>query len=302
MTTATPNAAAQFSGHPGGPFELVWARAQPASSQIGRGQFATIDPATGYAALNGGTVGYRLSAGAGNASFLSASDATAGNSFAELWAGTMPGIVQSTVSLDGFTDTDVCVPWYIADENTPGKLAVLNGNDRSIGGLVMGMEHGSTTVPRLVTGPIAGLLGMLANLKDNYSAGHIAYAVDGSASTDLASSANPFVIPRAKARVQITSIEIIPSASLSATSGDNTTITIVKIDTTGTVALASSPTVGTFTTTTALVAGQPALFTLSGTAANLLLRSTDVLGYYRTHASSGAVIPQSAIRANAKVL
>ncbi len=299
MTTAAPNPAAKTAGPIAEPVLIF---RQPATSQIGRGQFATIDPSTGYAALNDGTVGFRYPAGLGYDAVLSDSDGTAGHGRAALFAGAEEGIVQSTTSLDGFTDADWCVPFYIVDENTPGKLAVLAGADRSHGGLVMGMQPGSTTIPRLLTGPLAGLLAMLANLKDNYSAGSIAYAVDGSASTDLGSSSNPLMIPRSKARVQITSIEIIPSAALSATSGDNTTITIVKVDTTGGVAIGSSPTVGTFVTTTALVAGQPALFTLSGTAANLLLRSTDVLAYYRTHASSGAVIPQSAIRANAKVL
>jgi hypothetical protein len=299
--TAAANAAARFVGTPGGPLDLVWSRPQRATLQIGRGQFATLDSA-GYAALNDGTVGYRYPAGIGNLQGLSPAGTNDGDAWAELWEGTEIGLPQSTVAGDSFTDADILSPFFIADANTPGKLAVLSGNDRSFGGIFLGMEHGSTTIPRLLVGPIAGLLAMLLHHKDNDNAGVISYAVDGSASTDIASSANPYMIPRPQFRCQITSITIVPSAALAATSGNDAIITVVKVDTTGGVALASSPTVGTFTTTTALVAGQPAKFTLSGTAANLLLRSTDILAYYRTHNGSGAVIPQSAIMANAKVL
>ncbi len=298
MTTAAPNPAVKFASHIAEPVLLM---KQPASSTIGRGQFATVVVATGYAELGGGG-GYRLPAGLGYDAVISDSDGTAGRAWASLFAGAESGMVQSATALDGFADASVCVPFWIADENTPGALPVLAGVDRSIGGLVMGMEPGSTTIPRLLTGPLAGLLGLLSHSLQNESAGSIQYAVDASASTDLADATNPVILPRPKKRGKITSIEIIPSAALAATSGSDATITFIKIDTTGAVALASSPTVGTFTTTTALVAGVAATFTLSGTAANLLFRTTDVLGWYRTHASSGAVIPKSAIRANFQVI
>lgn len=298
MSTPGPNPAAKFAGHIAEPVLLM---KQPGSSTIGRGQFATVVVATGYAELGGGT-GYRLPAGLGYDAVISDSDPVAGRAWASLFAGAEAGMTQSSTSLDGFTDASFCVPFWIVDENTPGALPVLAGVDRSIGGLVMGMEPGSTTIPRLLTGPLAGLLGLLAHSLTNESAGSIQYAVDGSASTDLASAGAPFLLPRRKVRGKVTSIEIIPSAALAATSGSDSTITFVKVDTTGTVAIGSSPTVGTFTTTTPLVAGVPATFTLSGTAANLLFRTTDVLGWYRTHASSGAVIPASAIRANFQVI
>lgn len=296
--TASPNAAAKFSGAPGGPFELVLMRPQPANSQIGRGQFATID-ANGYATLNGGA--YVLPAGLGFPSIVSDTDPTAGRSRVVLWQGTETGLTQSTVNQDGFTDADMCVPFWIADAQTPGKLPVVSGVDRAIGGLVFGMEPGSTTNPRLVTGSLAGLLGLLAHALANELGGGIAYAVDASASTDLGTAANPIILPRAKRRGKFTGFRIVPSASLSATSGNDATITFVKVDTTGAVALASSPVVATFTTTTALVAGVAAAFTL-GAASALKFRTTDVLGYYRTHAGTGAVIPQSAITPDFQVI
>lgn len=291
---AAVNAAAVFSGHAGGVFELVIERPQPPTGSAGRGQFVTIN-AAGQATLNGG--GYVMPGGIAYPAFVSSPGAPI-----SLWCGTETGMVQSSAAGDGFTDADFAVPFYIVDAQTPGKLPVLAGVDRAIGGLVFGMEPGRTTQPRLAVGPIPGMLALAAHMFQNDTAGSLAYAVDASATTDLASSTAPWLLPRAKRRGKITSIEIIPSAALAATSGNDAILTVVKVDTTGTVALASSPVVGTFTTTTALVAGVPALFTLSATAANLLLRTTDILGYYRTHNVNGAVIPQSAIRANFQVI
>lgn len=299
--SATPqtNGAAQTAGPT---ITETFTRPLAALAQVGAGQLATIDPTTGYAALNDGTVGYRLPAGMGFPSKLSSVDGTAGQATAEFWTGTEIGLTQSTESNDGFTDASMMVPWWIADENTPGALPVFDGDDRSIGGFVQGMMPGSTTIPRLATGPVAGVIGLLCHMLKNFTAGAIAYAVDATAATDLASAANPFIVPRGAVRGKITSVTIVPSATLAATSGNDAIITLVKVDTTGTVALASSPVVATFTTTTALAAGVAASFTLSGTAANLLFRTTDKLGWYRTHNGSGAVIPASSITPNFQVI
>lgn len=303
VSTGEVNAAANMVGSPGGPLELTVILPQPASSTIGSGQFTTADPATGYVEVNDGTVGYRLATGLGGPSIkISDSNPTAGLAFAELFQGTETGMLSSTGAGDAITAVNVGEPFFIGANQTPGLLPVVAGVDRSFGGLIMAMQAGSTTIPRILTGVVGGLLGRLSHLLGNSSAGTIAYAADATAATDLASAANPFILPRAAVRGKIRSITIIPSASLAATSGDNSTITFVKVDTTGAVALASSPTVGTFTTTTALVAGQPVSFTLSGTAANLLFRTTDRIGWYRTHAASGAVIPASAICANLQVI
>lgn len=270
-----------------------------ASAQIGYGQIATFD-ASGNAALNDGTVGYVIAAGVGYSAKLSDTNTTAGVAKNAQWWG-FGGMPNATTGGDGVVAADIGgVPLFGADAQTVGKLAVSGGNDRSFFGLGFGLN--ADGLVRCFGGPIGQLLARLLHAANAESAGNLAYAVDGSASTDIASSANPYMIPRAARRGKILSIEIIPSASLSATSGNDAILTIVKVDTTGGVALASSPTVGTFTTTTALVAGQPTKFTLSGTAANLLLRTTDILAFYRTHNGTGAVIPQSAIRANFQVV
>lgn len=291
---AAVNAAAKFCGSPGGPFDLVYPRAQPNAVSAGRGQFLTLN-ASGQAGINGG--GYVLGAGIAYPAIVSDAD---GSPIA-IWAGTETGMVQSAGVGDGFTDADMMVPFWIADAQTPARLSVVAGVDRAIGGFVMGMAPGSTTQPRLVTGPIASVIGLGIHAIANEVAGSVAYAVDASAATDLATSANPFILPRKPYRGIITAGDVIPSAALAATSGNDAIVTFVKVDTTGTIALASSPTVATFTTTTALVAGVKASMVL-GTLAARKMRTTDVIGYYRTHNGTGAVIPQSAFRLNFQVI
>lgn len=270
-----------------------------ASAQAGRGQFVTVSPATGLAALNDGTVPGQVSAGTADVSNLSDTDTGSGTAMVRLSQRWIKGLPASTVSLDGFADTDYAVPFWIANENTPGKLSNSAGSNRSMGGLVFGLADDGN--PILWDGPVAWLLARGAHVADNESAGNVGYPVDASATTDVGSTTvatAALIMPRSKRHGVITSIEIIPSAALAATSGNDRTITIWKLDSLGVAAAVS---VGTFKTTTALVAQTVAPFTLSAVAGALNLLETDILAYSTVHASAGAVIPQSAIRANMKV-
>lgn len=271
--------------------------AQPASSQIGQGQIVTIDPTTGYASLNDGATPNQVGAGFGHMAKLTSSDATAGNSVALLWQGQTREVPQSSTSGDSFAATDVGKTWFGKDENTIGKLSNYGGSNRSMGGVFLGLFN---KAPEVLGGVVGWLLGRASHSADNESAGMIAYDVDASATTDQGSAADPLIIPRKKLHGRIQSIEIIPSADLAASGATNyAVITVYKIDTlTNTV----SAVVGTFTTATqALAKRVPTQFSLSGTSALLDMLETDVLGYARLHGSSGAVIPQSIIRANMKV-
>lgn len=292
--TAQPNAATIFCGQSGGPFEISIRRAQPVGIGAGRGQFMTLD-SLGRATLNGGA--YVLGAGVAYPAFNTATD----GSPADIWTGTVTNMVQSTAAGASFTDADMMAPVWFVDAQTPSKIPIVGGVDLPIGGFAMGMAPGSTTQPRMVVGPLAAVIGLGIHAIANETAGSLVYAVDGSASTDLASSANPFILPRKPYRGVLTGMGIVPSAALAATSGSDAIITFVKVDSTGVVPLASSPTVATFTTTTTLVAGVRASFVL-GTLAARKFRTTDLLGYYRTHNSAGAVIPQSAIVSNFQVI
>ena len=270
--------------------------AQPAYSQIGQGQNATIDPTTGYVALNDGTRPNQIGAGWGYPGKLTRSDATAGNSVALLWQGQMRELAQSTAAGDSFAATDVAKTWWIKDENTIGKLSNLSGSNRSIGGVFLGLFN---KLPHVLGGVVGWILGRAAHGLDNESGGAIAYAADATATTDQGTAADPLLIPRRKLHGHITGIEIVPSADLALALTNYRVITIYKIDTTTNTV---GPTVGTFSTLTQNLAKRtPTQFTLSSTSTDLDMLETDVLGYASLHNAGGATVPQSVIRINMKV-
>jgi hypothetical protein len=269
---------------------------QPASSQIGENQIATIDPSTGYVALNDGATPNQIGAGFGHLAKLSPSE-PAGNSVAHLWQGQIRNLEPSTIAGDAFAATDVGKTWWGKDENTIGKLSNYGGSNRSMGGVFLGMFN---RLPEVLGGVVGWLLGRASHMADNEAGGLVAYAADATATTDQGSATDPILIPRKKTHGRISSIEIIPSADLAATGGtDKRVITIYKIDTlTNTV----SAVVGTFTTATqALAKRVPTQFSLTATSALLDLLETDVLGYASLSSASGATVPQSIIRVNMKV-
>ncbi len=298
-TAIANNSAVQPMGETGMPAALHFPLG--ASAQAGKMQFLLIDPTTGNAVLADDLTPHLIAGGYVFPDELTATSATAGKAEARVSQRWCVHAAPSTISNDGFTAADVGVPWWIADGNTPGKLSNSAGKDRSLGGLTFGLDSPTDNV-RLWPGPVAQAVARGVLMANGASAGAVAYPVDASASTDIGStsaSTNALMIPRAKTHGVITSIEIVPSAALSATSGNDRTITVWKVDTLGVAAAVS---VGTFTTTTALVAHVAAAFTLTATTADLNLLETDMLCYSTVHASAGAVIPQSAIRANMKVI
>jgi hypothetical protein len=208
----------------------------------------------------------------------------------------------STIANDNLVASDVGSPFWIADGNTPGKLSNAGGKNRSLGGLCFGLAQAGETPVRVWAGPLAQAIArgvMLANACDDSV---VAYPVDATAGTDIGSvtvSTNALMIPRGKLHGVIQSIEFIPSAALSATAGNDRTVTVYKVDTLG---IAADVIVGTFVTTTALIAHQVAAFTLSAVAGALNMLETDMLCYSTVHQGAGAVIPQSALRVNTKVI
>lgn len=114
-----------------------------ASAQVGQGQLATFD-ASGNAALNDGTVPGLVAAGVGYPGKLSDTSATAGVAATAMWQG-FGSIVFSTLSGDGFTAADAGgVPAFIATENTIGRKSNVGGVNRSIAGMVYGLNADGT--------------------------------------------------------------------------------------------------------------------------------------------------------------
>jgi hypothetical protein len=130
-----------------------------ASASIARGRFVTINSA-GYGAENDGTVPNVLCAGLGDSSL----EQTVASSVAGAASGVASqrfcyGLVSSTVANDGFTIADWGVPFYIAAAETPGKLSHTGADgtlvNRSLGGLVFGLDELGEGTPVLFPGPIA---------------------------------------------------------------------------------------------------------------------------------------------------
>jgi len=278
---------------------------QASAPQITEGQLATFD-SSGNVAGNDGTVANQIAAGVFDEK-ASETSTIAGVARAHFWEGV--GAKQfSSAAGDTFTAADIGgVPAFIQNENTIGKLSNTSGTKRSFAGLVFGLN--TDGLARFWGGRLGQLLARTLHALNSENGGSLGYAQDATATTDLGSLTGGTalltigqVITRAKRAGVVTSVEIIPSAALAAAGTNYRVIQLWKVDTTGTVALASSPLVATFTTATqSLVAGQPTAFTL-GAASALNMLETDILVMTSIHTASGATVPQSAIRANFKVI
>ena len=98
-------------------------RPMKANAQAGRGQFVTVDLGDGLAALNDGATPGQACAGHADPSVLSDVSSVAGAARVRLSQRWSKGIPASEVVGDGFTDADFARCFFIADENTPGKLS-----------------------------------------------------------------------------------------------------------------------------------------------------------------------------------
>jgi hypothetical protein len=198
------------------------ARPLAASAQVGKGQLVTVDPATGYASLNDGTSPSQIAAGVGDFAELSDTSSTAGAASARVTFRWFYGLAASTVTNDGFTDADFGVPFYIASENTLGKLSNYGGSNRSVGGLVFGLAVDGT--PVAWCGPIAALIARGLLIANSFNGGEIRIA-DAAASTATAETA----MHRHKVHGVVTAVEYI-GAAIAADNTDYVTVTVAKRD------------------------------------------------------------------------
>jgi len=273
-----------------------------ASAQVGKGQFVTVAPATGYASLADGIVPLQISGGVGDFSELSDTSATAGLAMARLSDRMVSGLLASTSSNDGFTDADFGVPFYFKDENTPGKLSNLSGSNRSLGGLVFGLaieDGGATPTPLLWTGPVAHLLARATLLTQAVVGGWYAHPVDAMASTTTAEK----TIFRAPVHGVITQVRI--TSALGTIAADNTdyvTINVYKADgAAGTHVLVASWD-SRAANQNGMAAAIPESFALSAVAGAINLLETDILTYEVTKGGAGKIVPVSTIEVVQKAI
>jgi hypothetical protein len=272
-----------------------------ASAQVGKGQFVTVAPATGYASLADGTVPLQISGGIGDFSELSDTSTTAGVAMARLSDRMCYGMLASTSSNDSFTDADFGVPFYMKDENTPGKLSNLSGSNRSLGGLVFGLnieQGGSLPTPILWTGPVAHLVARATLLTSSFVGGWFAHVVDAMASTTTAEK----TMFRSQVHGVVTGVRITTLGTLVADNTDYVTINVYKADgAAGTHVLIASYD-SRAANQGALAAGVPKSFALSAVAGAINLLETDILTYEVTKAGAGKVVPVSTIEVVQKAI
>jgi hypothetical protein len=267
-----------------------------ASEQVGRGQFATVDLSTGHAALNNGAQASQACAGLGDPSVISDVSTIAGAAGLRLSQRHAKGIPASTEAGDGFADTDFGAAFWIADENAPGKLSNFGANDRSIGGLVFGL--GDDGNPILWTGPVAWVLARAALIADRAQLGQYQYAGDAAAGDAVAET----ILPRPFAQHGlVTGVRFVPTAALTADNANNAVITVRKRNGAGGTAV----TLATITTDVASgdwVAFTPKALTPTATAADLIIRETDVITVEVAKGGTGVALPSGSIEVIGKVI
>lgn len=252
-----------------------------ASAQIGQGQLATFD-ASGNAALNDGTVPGLVAAGVGYPGKLSDTNVTAGVAATSMWWG-FGSMVFSTGSGDGFTATDAGgVVAFIATENTIGRKSNVGGSNRSIAGMVYGLNSDGTA--RFWGGPMAQAFARQRLILDAFTLASQGIA-DAAANTATAEK----VIKRPKVKGTVTDITFI-GAAIVADNTDYDTITISRRDGAGGAAVV----LGTYDTRAAnngaITAFTPALFTLSVVAGALFLLETDIVTLTVVKGGAGKVL------------
>jgi|ERR1044071_310293 hypothetical protein len=299
MPTAQPNGGFKFltetQAIPG-----FFTRFLAASAQVGKGQFVTVAPATGYASLADGTVPLQISGGIPDYAELSDSSSVAGQAAARLCDRMVSGIPASTSNNDGFTDADFGTPFYFKDENTPGKLSNLSGSNRSLGGLVFGLElnNSGPATPILWTGPVAHLIARATLVTNALMGGWYAHPVDAMASTTTAEKA----MYRQQVHGVITGVRITTLGTLAADPTDYVQINVYKADGAGGTHVLVASYDSRAANQGALAAGVPKAFALSAVSGAINLLETDILSYEVLKLGAGKIVPVSTIEVVQKAI
>jgi hypothetical protein len=277
-----------------------FARFLAASAQVGKGQFVSVSPSTGYASLADGTVPNQISGGIGDFAEQSDTSTVAGVAAARLTDRMVSGIPSSAISNDGFTDADFGVPFYFADENTPGKLSNSGGSNRSLGGLVFGLDlnNGGAATPIIWTGPVAHLLARATLVTNALIGAWISHPVDAMASTTTADK----TMFRAQVHGVITGVRIATLGTLAADNTDYVTINVYKADGAGGARVLVATYDSRAANQGALAAGVPKAFALSAVSGALNILETDICTYEVAKAGAGKIVPVSTIEVVQKAI
>jgi hypothetical protein len=285
------------------PIPGALARPLAASEQVGRGQFVTVDPSTGYARLNDGTVPFQVASGQGDYSEMSDKDATAANAWVRLSERHFSGLPGTGTTTDTFTVADWAVPFYIATENTLGKLSHTGADatlaNRTLGGLVFGVDKVQGGTPYAWTGPIAWLLARSALVTNSFAFGRHSLALtQGATQTEI-------VIPRnGMVHGKVTKVRV--ARAVAGTDGDTDSWTFTVAKRTSTTPGTAVSVAAKATKTTAGIGAMAAYvyydLTLTLTDADLGLLEDDTLTLVATAATgSSPAITQLTVEVIGKV-
>jgi len=142
-----------------------------ASEQVGKGQFVTVNSSTGYAILNDGITPNQIAAGLGDVSELSDTSANDAGAYTRLSQRFASGHANGATT-DAIADTDYAVPFWIGDENTPGKLSHTGSDatlkNRSMGGLAFGLDKAQNNSPVIWVSPVAWCIARGVHLANKF--------------------------------------------------------------------------------------------------------------------------------------
>ncbi len=270
-----------------------------ADAQAGKFQFVTLSPTTGLATPADDNTPEQIAAGIVYPDELTSSSPEDGAAAMRVMQRAFVHTSPSAIASDGFDETSVGIPFWIADTSTPGALSHTSTKNRSLGGIVLGLvKYGSTAV-RLMGGVVGQLLGRAAMMANAFPGGSVAKAVDAGAATDLSET---FLDGIARVHGPVAAVYFDVSGATLAASGntDFKTFIVAKrtaADPSTLVTVASAT-----TKTTAWTQYTSVAFTLSAVAGAASLLEDDLLSIYQTHGGSGAIIPAGKLRVIRKAI
>lgn len=253
-----------------------------ASASAGQGQ-AVFYNASGHVALNDGASPGLVCAGVVYPDKLATAGAVAGVQVLMVFQGLGSGQPASTIANDSFTAADVCTAAFDAGNGVPGKLSNYSGSNRSILGIVFGVDERG--YPRLWAGPQASIMARSLLLVENFSLASHGIA-DAAANT---ATAERIVSNRPKVKGTVTGVSYVGSA-LVVGDTDYVTATISKRDGAGGGAVSMATYDSRAAGNGAATAFVPKAWTLSVVAGALNLLETDEVTIAIVKGGSGQVL------------
>lgn len=254
-----------------------------ASASVGYGQCVYFSDSLGSVALNDGTVPGLVAAGVCMQRGGAGPNALEGGEAVQVHQGVGGHQPASTIANDGFTAADFLSVAYDAGNGVPGKLSNYLGANRSIMGLVFGVDR--DLAPYVWAGPVASLMARSLLVLNNFSLASHSIA-DAAANT---ATAERIVSNRPKVKGTVTGVSYVGSA-LVVGDTDYVTATISKRDGAGggavTIATYDSRAAGNGAAT----AFVPKAWTLSVVAGALNLLETDEVTIAIVKGGSGQVL------------